>query len=198
MNTKSLLLSAAVAAAAGFGASPTALAQDVKIQPRASKITTAAPEAKKSPMNSTSLLTEDGYARIVYSQPMLRGRQMLGSEVDYGKVWRFGANEATELFLTEELEIGEDTELPAGAYAIFCIPSADSWTLIFNRGLGEWGAYNYDESLDVARVTLPVQRSDEAFEAFTIYFEDVPDAESDKLVMAWGNSKVEAMVEFDD
>ena len=198
MNTKSLLLSAAVAAAAGFGASPTALAQDVKIQPRASKITTAAPEAKKSPMNSTSLLTKDGYARIVYSQPMLRGRQMLGSEVDYGKVWRFGANEATELFLTVELEIGEDTELQAGAYAIFCIPSADSWTLIFNRGLGEWGAYNYDESLDVARVTLPVQRSDEAFEAFTIYFEDVPDAESDKLVMAWGNSKVEAMVEFDD
>ena len=195
MNTKTLLLSAAVV---GFGASPTLLrAQDVKVQPRASNLTTAAPIAKKSPMNSTSLRTEDGYARIVYSQPMLRGRQMLGEEVAYGQVWRLGANEATELFLTEELEIAE-AELPAGAYAVFAIPSAESWTLIFNRGLGEWGAYNYDESLDVARVTLPVQTGDEAYEAFTIYFEDVPDSDEDKLVMAWGGNRVEATVEFDD
>ena len=199
MKTKTLLLSAAVVTVASFGASPTAAhAQDTKVQPRASSITTAAPVAKKSPMNSTSLRTEDGYARIVYSQPMLRGRDMLGDQVAYGKVWRFGANEATEIFLTEELEINDDTELPAGAYAIFCIPSADAWTLVFNRGLGEWGAYNYDESMDVARVTLPVQASDEAYEAFTIYFEDVPDSDEDKLVVAWGNSKVEAMVEFDD
>ena len=196
MNTKALLSALAVTVV-GFGASPALHAQDVAIQPRASNVTTTAPQPKKSPMNSTSLRTKDGYARIVYSQPMLRGRQMLGEEVAYGQVWRLGANEATELFLTEELEIAE-AELPAGAYAVFAIPSAESWTLIFNRGLGEWGAYNYDESLDVARVTLPVQTGDEAYEAFTIYFEDVPDSDEDKLVMAWGSNRVEATVEFDD
>lgn len=197
MNTKQHLLCAAVVVATGFGASPTAGAQGVAIQPRASKVTTTAPVAKKSPMNSTSLRTEDGYARIVYSQPMLRGRKMLGDQLAYGKMWRFGANEATEIFLTEELEIN-GTELPAGAYAIFAIPAKDTWTLVFNSGLGEWGAYNYDESDDVARVELPVTQGTESYEAFTIFFEEMPDAKEDKLVMAWGTNRAEAMVEFDD
>ena len=197
MNTKALLSALAVTVV-GFGASPALHAQDVAIQPRASNVTTTAPQPKKSPMNSTSLRTKDGYARIVYSQPMLRGRDMLGDKVPYGKVWRFGANEATEIFLTEELEINGETEIPAGAYAIFCIPGEDSWTLIFSESLGEWGAYNYDESEDVARVTLPVTEGDNAFEAFTIYFEEVAGEEQDKLVMAWGGSRVEAMVEVDD
>ena len=194
MNHKALLSALAIT---GFGASPALHAQDVAIQPRASNITTTAPQAKKSPMNSTSLRTDDGYARIVYSQPMLRGRDMLGDQVAYGKVWRFGANEATEIFLTEELEIN-GTEVPAGAHALYCIPSAEEWTLVFNGGLGEWGAYNYDESKDVARVTLPVQRGGESYEAFTIFFEAGEGEAGDKLVMAWGDTRVEAAVEFDD
>jgi hypothetical protein len=175
------------------------MAQDaqtsIETLPRADRITTTEPVAKKSPMNSASIRSEAGYARIVYSQPMLRGRQMLGDQVPYGKVWRAGANEATELFTTARLELKDEAQsLAPGAYSLFIIPQADRWTIIFNKDLGQWGAYNYDESHDVLRVDVPVQSTKEAYEAFTTFFE------GEKLVMAWGETRVElpfVMVEAD-
>ena len=171
----------------GFGES--LLAQDVVTLPRPDRITTAAPVAKKSPMNSCSMLTPDGYIRIVYSQPMLRGRTMLGDQVPYGKVWRVGANEATEIFTTAEMKVGDKTLQP-GAYALFAIPEADSWTLIFSSDLGQWGAYNYKEESDVLRVSVPVVKSDNPYEAFTMFFEE------SNMVMAWGTSVVKVPVSF--
>ncbi len=164
-------------------------AQDIVIQPRPDRITTTAPVAKKSPMNSASLATPKGYARIVYSQPMLRGREMFGDQVPFGKVWRLGANETTELFLTAEAQMGGKT-LPAGAYSVFAIPEADKWTLIFNRDLGQWGAYNYDAGKDVLRVDVPVSRGEETFEAFTAYFDE------GTLNLAWGTTRVVVPVVF--
>jgi len=140
-------------------------------------------------MNSASMRTDDGYARIVYSQPMLRGRAMLGDQVAYGKVWRLGANEATEIFTTADMTIGGET-LPAGAYSVFAMPEADAWTLIFSSDLGQWGAYNYDEGMDVLHVKVPTMKNDNAYEAFTTFFED------GKLIMAWGETRVEAPVSF--
>ena len=176
--------------------------RNVATLPQADRISTSEPVAKKSPMNSASLRTDDGYARIVYSQPMLRGRQMLGAEVAYGELWRLGANEATEIFLTEEMEIGpDDAELDAGAYSVFAIPGEQTWTLVFNSKLGEWGAYGYDETMDVLRVEVPVMAGDESYEAFTIFFEPAPEGEADaddKLVMAWGPYRAETEVAFDD
>ncbi len=183
---KTLLLSAGLAVAS-FGVS--LHAQDVKTQPRADKITSTAPVAKKSPMNSASMSTPDGYARVVYSQPMLRGRDMLGDQNAFGKVWRFGANEATELFLTADAMIGGKM-LPAGAYSVFAIPNEKSWTLIFNSDLGEWGAYNYAEDKDVLRVDAPTKPGEESFEAFTIWFD------AGNMNMAWGKTHVMVPIAF--
>ena len=36
-------------------------------------------------------------ARVVYSRPKKEGRPIFGELVEYGKLWRVGANEATEL-----------------------------------------------------------------------------------------------------
>ncbi len=183
---KTLLLSAGLVVAS-FGAS--LHAQDAKMQPRADKITSTAPVAKKSPMNSASMSTADGYARIVYSQPMLRGRDMFGDQVAYGKVWRLGANETTELFLTADAMIGGKL-LPAGAYSMFAIPSEGTWTLVFNRALGDWGAYSYSEAEDVLRVDAPVKKTDESFEAFTVWFD------AGNMIMAWGTTRVMVPIEF--
>ena len=192
----------ATAALCALGVATAHAQRNVATQPRADRISTSEPVAKKSPMNSASLRTDDGYARIVYSQPMLRGRTMLGEEVAFGELWRLGANEATEIFLTEQLEIGpEDAELDAGAYSVFAIPGEQAWTLVFSSQLGEWGAYGYDESKDVLRVEVPVTAGDQSYEAFTIFFEPAPEGEADaddKLVMAWGPYRAEAEVEFDD
>lgn len=170
------------------------MAQDAMMEietlPRADRITTTEPVPKKSPMNSASMHKGDGYVRVVYSQPMLRGRAMLGDQVAYGKVWRAGANEATELFTTEPLNLGNGKVLGTGAYSVFVIPQTDTWTVIFNKDLGQWGAYSYDESKDALRVDVPVKKNRDAYEAYTIFFE------KGNLVMAWGTTRVELPMTF--
>lgn len=170
-----------------------AVAQNTaQVYPAPDKISGKEMEARKSPMMVASLKMGNDYAKIIYSQPHLRGRQMLGKEVAYDKVWRMGANEATELFLNEDLEIN-GTEISEGAYSLFAIPGADKWTLIVSKALGEWGAYNYDEKKDVARIDAPVKKSDKSYEAFTIWF----GADGKSLNFAWGTTMVSYEVEFD-
>jgi hypothetical protein len=36
-------------------------------------------------------------ARLIYSRPTKNGRVIFGDLLEYGKVWRLGANEATEI-----------------------------------------------------------------------------------------------------
>lgn len=188
---KTLLFSVAFATltAAGAFAQDSAAIVAVTLQPRPDRVTTGEPVAKPSPMNSTSIATPDGYARLVYSQPMLRGREMLGDQNPYGTLWRLGANESTELFTTADMTVA-DQRLPAGAYSVFCIPTAETWTLIFSSDLGQWGAYTYDEGKDVLRVEVPVTEADEAFEAFTAYFDE------SALHFAWGTARVDVPVAF--
>lgn len=170
------------------------LAQDsmleVETLPRADRITTTEPVPKKSPMNSASMHKGDGYVRVVYSQPMLRGRAMLGDQVAYGKVWRAGANEATEIFTTQALDLGNGKLLSPGAYSLFVIPQEGNWTVVFNEDLGQWGAYSYDEAQDALRVDVPVKKNRDAYEAYTMFFE------KGNLVMAWGTTRVELPMTF--
>lgn len=186
---KTLLFSFAFAALTTAGAFAQDSAATVTLQPRPDRVTTGEPVAKPSPMNSTSMASPAGYARLVYSQPMLRGRKMLGDQNPYGTLWRLGANESTELFTTADLTVA-DQRLPAGAYSVFCLPTAEAWTLIFSSDLGQWGAYSYDEAKDVLRVEVPVTQADEAFEAFTAYFDE------ESLHFAWGTARVDVPVSF--
>ena len=152
-------------------------------------LTTYAQEAiepKPSPMAVAVTKEGDTYVKIVYSQPHKRGRKIFGSElVPYDKVWRLGANEATEITLTEDISVG-GKKLKASTYSMYAIPGQDQWTIIFSGMLGEWGAYNYDEEQDVLRVEAPVQVSDTTYEPFTIMFNE-PGTE---LTMVWDKTKV--------
>ena len=143
-------------------------------------------EPRPSPMAVALAKQGDTYVKIVYSQPHKRGREIFGSElVPYGKVWRLGANEATEITLTDEIKIG-GKNLKAGTYSMYAIPEKDKWTIIFSNMLGEWGAYNYDESQDALRIEVPVQSSKTAYEPFTIMFNE----EGTELTMVWDRTKV--------
>ena len=46
------------------------------------------------------------WARVIYSRPQTRDREIFGKLVPYGEVWRTGANEATEITLYEDLMVG--------------------------------------------------------------------------------------------
>ena len=159
-----------------------ALAQD-KLTPR------------PSPLAIVSTRYKDCYFKLTYSQPQKKGREVFGKLVPFGKVWRTGANEATELTITKNIQLN-GTLLMAGTYSIFTIPNEEKWTIIINSDLGMWGAYNYNESLDVMRFDVPVQTipGETVYEPFTIQL--IQRNETAELLFLWDKTKVSVPVKF--
>ena len=137
--------------------------------------------------------TEPLVIRVIYSRPQKEGRTIYGGLVEYGKVWRLGANEATEIELYKDVKV-KDKKLPKGRYTLYAIPTETQWTLIFNKDLDTWGAFKYDEKKDVLRVDVPVQKSPIAVEPFTIAFNKSADGAD--MVMAWDEAMVTVPFSF--
>ena len=51
-------------------------------------------------------------ARIIYGRPQKNGRPIFGNLVEYGQVWRLGANEATERAAEGQGEAGSPSPPP--------------------------------------------------------------------------------------
>lgn len=148
------------------------------------------PEPRQSPLGVARAMMGDTYIKVIYGRPSVRDREIFGSLVPFGEVWRTGANEATEIILTDDITI-EGQNLEAGMYSVFTIPERDTWTVIFNRQLGQWGSYSYDKNHDAIRISVPVNRTSNKTEMFTISFEKDEDETEGHLVMQWENSKIQ-------
>lgn len=135
----------------------------------------------------------DALAKVIYGRPSKKGRTMVGGTEPFGKVWRLGANEATEIKLFKDLTFG-DKLIKAGTYSLFAIPNEKEWTIIFNSKLDQWGAYSYDEKADVARITVPTAKTESEVEAFTIMF-DGKDAAA-AMYIGWENTMVKVPVKY--
>jgi hypothetical protein len=125
--------------------------------------------------------------KVTYGRPLKKGRTMLGGVEPFGKVWRLGANEATEVKLYQDTKFG-DKLIKAGTYSLCAIPEAKEWTIIFNADLDTWGAYSYKEAKDVARIKVPVGKTDSPVEAFTMAFEGT--AGKGDMLIAWEGTLV--------
>ncbi|MDP3910694.1 MAG: DUF2911 domain-containing protein, partial [Gemmatimonadales bacterium] len=107
-----------------------------------------------------------------YGTPAKRGRDIWGTLVPYGQVWRTGANTATHFTTDRPLVLGEGAQtlaVPAGRYTLFSIPAAEGGTLIVSRDTGQAGTA-YDPARDLGRVPLRARPLDQAVEVFTIVF----------------------------
>ena len=133
-------------------------------------------------------ITDPLVARVIYSRPQKNSRVIFGELVEYGKVWRLGANEATEIDFYQNVRIN-DKKLRKGRYTMYCIPYNDKWTLIFNKEVDTWGAFKYDEKKDILRVDLPVTKQGEIMDAFVMAFQKT--AKGADLVIAWDDVKVD-------
>lgn len=108
-------------------------------------------------------------ARAIYSRPAKNNRQLFGKLVEYDKIWRLGANEATEIEFFRDVLI-QKTKLKKGRYTLFAIPGLDSCTLVLNKETDTWGAFLYEEKKDILRIRLPVETLATPMENFTLYF----------------------------
>lgn len=132
---------------------------------------------------------------IDYSRPSVKGREIFGAMVPYGKVWRTGANQATKVIFSTPVKLN-GTEVPAGTYALMTIPGKDEWTIIINKGSDQWGAYKYDEKADLVRFKSKPIALSKPIETFTIDFNDVRD-DSSYLNLAWDRTLVPIKLEVD-
>jgi Protein of unknown function (DUF2911) len=133
--------------------------------------------------------------RLIYSRPQKKGRSVFGtpkSIQQYGSYWRLGANEASEIeFFKPAIIKGQ--EIGKGRYIIYCIPFEDKWVIVLNSNLFSWGLHP-DVSKDIAKIEIPVQKTDENIEYFTMVFKQSPTGVD--LIMAWDNAKAVLPISF--
>lgn len=125
--------------------------------------------------------------KVIYSRPQKKGRKIFGNLAAFDKVWRTGADEATEIKFFQDVKMGDKT-IKAGTYSLFTIPGEKEWTIIINSDLDSWGAYTYDEAKDVARIKVPVSKGEE-LEVFSIAFNKVD--KGYHMVMGWDTTRIE-------
>ncbi len=131
-------------------------------------------------------VTEPLLARVVYSRPKKELRTIFGGLVEYGKIWRLGANEATEIEFFKNVTIN-GKKIPKGRYTLYAIVNENTWTFIVNKETDTWGSFRYDSTLDAVRVEVPVQKMEEQVESLAMNFIKVNGHVN--LVVAWENVK---------
>jgi len=123
---------------------------------------------------------------IDYGQPHARGRVIAGALIPDGEVWRLGANEATMLTTSVDLEIGGQ-RIPKGAYSLFALASSGGMQLIVNRKTGPT-ANQYDAAQDLVRIPMQRATRAETTEALQISLEPTGEAAplGGTLRVQWG------------
>jgi hypothetical protein len=152
------------------------------------------PDLDKSPMDVAAYPNDykdaAKIAKVTYSRPQLKGRS-IDELAPSGKVWRTGANEATEITFYKDVNLGQ-SKIKAGTYTLYAIPEKDSYTIIINKELNVWGSYSYKEANDIARLKVPVTEGKESIEALSMVF-----TKADKgIVLNMGWDKMRIAVPF--
>ncbi|MFZ1371670.1 MAG: DUF2911 domain-containing protein [Ferruginibacter sp.] len=129
-----------------------------------------------------------GSIELTYSRPVAKGRKIYGELVPYNKLWRTGANAATKIVFSEPVEMG-GKKIDTGSYVLYTIPGMDSWEIILNKGLKNWGIDGYKESEDVVRFKIEPRKMKNKLESFTMAFSDVK-PESCNLDIKWAKTLV--------
>ena len=160
-----------------------------------------AQQKRVSPHETVGTVIDGSRVTITYGRPYTKNpktgeaREIWGSLVPYGKVWRTGADEATVLITQKTLMFG-DTAVPAGAYTLWTLPNEDGTAkLIINKQIGQWGVGpgSYDEKQDLARVDLKKDVTDKTYDQFTIAVAKNPPA-GGTITLMW--DKVQYTVSF--
>lgn len=140
----------------------------------------------KAAVSATIGVTE---IAIKYTSPAVRGRNLWGELVPYDKVWRAGANEATLVSFSTEVNI-EGTKLPAGTYAFFLTPTAaGNWKVHFNSDTQLWGEYGYDPAKDVITVEVAPKPSTIVEERLTYTIKETKEDQG-YIMLAWEKQRI--------
>lgn len=149
-----------------------------------------------APPASPRATAEDSFGELTlkvdYSRPYKKGRLIFGEEASgalqpYGKYWRLGANQATEITFNKNVNFGGEA-VNAGTYRMYAVPGVEIWEVSLNSELGVFfGVTEPDYSLDVVKVKVPAESAPET-EQFTINFDN--DSSSVRMNFLWDKTRV--------
>jgi hypothetical protein len=134
---------------------------------------------------------------VYYHRPGVKGRTIWGSKgsgalLEYGEVWRAGANEPTLFTFSNDVTIA-GKRLRAGTYRFLVIPNEKEWTLIFNSEVKNWGTV-YEPEHDTLRFNVtPLTGPHEEWMSFS--FTDLTPV-SATVVLAWEKMRAPFKIEF--
>ncbi|MEN9598658.1 MAG: hypothetical protein RL596_969 [Bacteroidota bacterium] len=132
-----------------------------------------------------------GKIDLTYSRPNIKGRTIMkeGSELaPLNQLWRTGANAATRLYFSDNIMMGGKL-LDTGSYVLYTIPGKETWEIVINKGLNNWGTDGYKESEDVVRFKVKAMKMATAMETFTMQFANIQ-PESCELHLMWATTAV--------
>lgn len=126
---------------------------------------------------------------VDYSRPSTKGRKIFGELVPFGEVWRTGANGATIISFSTDVEI-DGKKVPQGQYAIYSIPGKSEWTIILSKDTKLWGAIGYDPKNDLMRFQVVPNKLSRVYETFEISFNNMTDTGAD-LSIKWDQTRID-------
>lgn len=129
--------------------------------------------------------------KVVYSRPVKKSEKVFGEQVPYNKIWRTGANEATEVKFYNDVKIGNKI-VKAGVYSLHTIPGEKEWTVILNTKVDTWGTVFYNPEKDVVRIKVPVKKG-RPIDIFSIAFKQ--NYNDTFMVLAWDTTRVGIPIE---
>jgi len=120
---------------------------------------------------------------VDYGRPLARGRQLVGNILQVDRVWRTGANAATQFTTSAAITLG-GIKLAPGTYTLWTVPRTEGADLIVNKQTGQWGT-SYDGKQDIGMAHMKTETLTSPVEQFTISVVGT-DAKTGTLAMEWG------------
>ena len=133
---------------------------------------------------------------IEYSRPSMRGREVFGNLVPFGKIWRTGADSSTKISFDTDVIISGKT-IQSGTYSIFSIPNKESWEIILYSDVELWGVpRDWSENKIVFSSMFDVKKLNKSntVETFTISFNDLTNNDVN-MSISWENTSVDIKIE---
>ena len=130
-------------------------------------------QSRLSERATVSQTVDGAVITVDYARPRVRGRSpIFGNRVHWGEVWTPGANMATTVELSRDVELDGHT-VPRGKYSLwFVVAEGEEWTLLLDD---DWSRFHTarPDSRD-GRVSYPVRvATGTATEVLTFTFPEV-------------------------
>jgi len=140
------------------------------------------------PSPTSSVMQKVGITEVTvkYSSPGVKDRTIWGELVPFNKVWRTGANAATEITFTTDVKISAQ-ELSAGKYSLFTLPGEKEWGVMFNSRTDISGT-DYKPETDILTVKAKPQ-SGEFRERMAFLIENNTNKSAD-IVLHWDKLRI--------